>query len=73
MDLTEVINALYVERKRLNETIRALEKLLNKEPEERRGRKSMNSEERHRVSIRMRKYWAERRKAQAQSRKSSPG
>jgi hypothetical protein len=72
MDLLKVIQELYDERKRLDGAIAALESVLeNKavlpEPKgsKRRGRKSMSHEERQKVSERMRKYWAARRRKAA--------
>jgi hypothetical protein len=73
MDLNKVINELYAERNRLTETISALEKLLDTQTLERRGRKSMGTEERRQVSMRMKRYWAERRKGQAPRGKISLG
>jgi hypothetical protein len=73
MDLNKVINELYAERNRLTETISALEKLLDTQALERRGRKSMGTEERRQVSMRMKRYWAERRKGQAPRGKISLG
>jgi DNA-binding transcriptional LysR family regulator len=73
MDLNKVINELYAERNRLTETISALEKLLDAQTLERRGRKSMGTEERRQVSMRMKRYWAERRKGQAPRGKISLG
>ena len=72
MDLLKVIQALYHERMRLDGAIEALEGVLDdgsespdgKQPK-RRGRKSMNSEERAKVSERMRKYWAAKRRKAA--------
>lgn len=76
MDLLKAIQALYDERKRLDGAIEALESVLQAGPEspdgerpKRRGRKSMSREERLKVSERMRKYWAsKRRKAAAEAR-----
>jgi len=72
MDLLKAIQELYEERKRLDGAIAALESVLNdnggapaaKQPK-RRGRKSMSRDERQKVSERMRKYWAARRKKAA--------
>jgi tagatose-1,6-bisphosphate aldolase non-catalytic subunit AgaZ/GatZ len=73
MDLFKVIDELREERKRLDYTIKALENIMEGEeiaswvkPSKRRGRKSMSREERQRVSDRMRRYWAARRKKAAQ-------
>ena len=72
MDLLKTIQELYEERKRLDGAIAALESVLeananspNSDPPSRRGRKSMSREERLKVSERMRKYWAARRKKAA--------
>jgi hypothetical protein len=72
MDLLKAIQELHKERKRLDGVIAALERTLNDKgvaPEgkvpQRRGRKSMSREERQKVSERMRKYWAARRKKAA--------
>jgi hypothetical protein len=69
MDLFKVINELREERKRLDYTIKALENIVEGEEiassvarPKRRGRKSMSREERQKVSDRMRRYWAARRK-----------
>lgn len=68
MDLHEVIQELYGERERVDQAIRSLEDLIATESTterpavRRRGRKSMNQEERREVSRRMRKYWEQRRK-----------
>ncbi|SPF45686.1 conserved hypothetical protein [Candidatus Sulfopaludibacter sp. SbA4] len=68
MDVREVLQQLYAEKKRLESVIASLELLLrNSEGEAsppsrpRRGRKSMSVEERQKVSERMKKYWADRR------------
>jgi len=69
MDLYKALQDLYAEKEKLERAIASLEELqrvggmtglppLGK----RRGRKSMNAEEREEVSKRMRKYWANRRK-----------
>ncbi|MCE5308670.1 MAG: hypothetical protein LLG20_13610 [Acidobacteriales bacterium] len=69
MDLFRVIDELREERKRLDYTIKALENIVEGEEiassvvrPKRRGRKSMSREERQKVSDRMRRYWAARRK-----------
>lgn len=69
MDLYAIIHELHKERARLTEIIRLMEDLLEDKPGEepapqanRRGRTSMSQEERRKVSQRMRKYWAARRK-----------
>jgi hypothetical protein len=71
MDLFEAIQKLYTERDSLLRAIAALEALqaseaatvgvMAKGNRSRRGRKSMNPEERQEVSLRMKKYWATRR------------
>jgi hypothetical protein len=72
MDLLKTIQELYEERKRLDGAIAALESVVeahadspNGAPPARRGRKSMSREERLKVSERMRKYWAARRRKAA--------
>lgn len=70
MDLYKVIQDLYAEKEKLERVIASLEELqktagtLPQIPQasNRRGRKSMNSNERQEVSERMKKYWASRRK-----------
>jgi hypothetical protein len=68
MDLFEAIQKLYAEKESLLRAIAALETLQNAEngtssvvTRSKRGRKSMNPEERQEVSLRMKKYWASRR------------
>ena len=65
MDLNKAIHDLYEELKKLNEVIGALEQFQSTgtipQPR-RRGRKSMDQEERKVVAERMRTYWAEQRK-----------
>ena len=64
MDLDKVLRDLYLEKKRLDRAIVRLEArlaLLSGLPRSRRGRKSMNGEERLQVSRRMSAYWAARR------------
>jgi hypothetical protein len=76
MDLYKAIRDLYAEKERLERVIASLEELQRAAndpaaaaPErKRRGRKSMDPEERQQVSERMKKYWAGRR-----DKKSSPG
>jgi hypothetical protein len=71
MDLYKAIQELYAEKEKLERVIASLEEIqgsagaLSELPRStrRRGRKSMNSEERQVVSERMRKYWASRRPA----------
>lgn len=68
MDIDKAIRDLYEELKRLNEVIASLEHFQSTgtvpEPR-RRGRKSMNAEERKVVAERMRNYWAARRQKKA--------
>ena len=69
MDLYKAIQELYAEKEKLERVIASLEELQRNagalpelpKPVNRRGRKSMNTEERQEVSERMRKYWASRR------------
>jgi hypothetical protein len=68
MDLSDAIQKLYAEKESLVRAISALEALQQEAQagaaavrRSRRGRKSMNSEERQEVSLRMKKYWANRR------------
>ncbi len=68
MDLQKAIHALLVERQRIDQIIGELEQLQKADggsdgavQPKRRGRKSMNEQERREVSQRMKRYWAERR------------
>jgi hypothetical protein len=67
MDLFDAIQKLYAEKESLVRAISALEALQHNSKDatglvrSRRGRKSMNPEEREEVSMRMKKYWASRR------------
>ena len=68
MDLYDAIQKLYAEKESLMRAISALEALQGTSEDvaaevnrSRRGRKSMNPEERQEVSLRMKKYWANRR------------
>lgn len=64
MDLDKTLRDLYAEKKRLDRGIVRLEArlaLLSGLPRSRRGRKTMNAEERLEVSRRMCAYWAARR------------
>jgi hypothetical protein len=72
MDLSDAIQKLYAEKDSLMRAISALEALQNDAKlgssavsRSRRGRKSMDPEERQEVSLRMKKYWASRRVATA--------
>lgn len=62
MRVTEILAFLWDERDRIDNAIAALEKLrgARKQPAEvpRRGRTSMPPDERKRVSLRMKRYWA---------------
>jgi hypothetical protein len=71
MDLYKAIRDLYAEKERLERVIASLEELqraseaAGTQPPpigKRRGRKSMSAEERQEVSVRMKTYWANRRK-----------
>ena len=81
MDLYKAIQDLYAEKEKLERVIASLEELQRTggavpvlpKPAKRRGRKSMNSEERLEVSERMRKYWASRRNHTAQNSGQSSG
>jgi hypothetical protein len=68
MDLSDAISKLYAEKESLMRAIAALEALQHDAKigssavaRSRRGRKSMDPEERQEVSLRMKKYWASRR------------
>jgi hypothetical protein len=64
MNLDKALRGLYAEKKRLDGAIARLEArlaLLSGSPRSRRGRKTMNAEERLEVSRRMSAYWAARR------------
>lgn len=68
MDLSDAIQKLYAEKESLVRAIAALEALQRDSSagsgavsRSRRGRKSMDPEEREEVSLRMKKYWASRR------------
>jgi len=68
MDLSETIAELLEEKKKLEQVIASLEELASAmaapHPLGRsRGRKSMGSAERLQVSVRMKRYWAQRRAA----------
>lgn len=75
MDLYKAIQELYAEKEKLERVIASLEELQRNagavpelpKPAKRRGRKSMNTEERQEVSERMRKYWASRRQPKEDS------
>lgn len=68
MDLSDAIQKLYAEKESLVRAIAALETLQQDSRagsaavrRSRRGRKSMDPEERQEVSLRMKKYWESRR------------
>lgn len=71
MDLQPTIRMLQTELERIEVAIAELEQLQNangigridSSHKSKRGRKSMDSEERQQVSERMKRYWASRRKA----------
>jgi hypothetical protein len=67
MDLFKLVRELHVERDRLDRVIAAIESMqretASRAKKSRRGRKAMGPAERRAVSERMRRYWAERRKA----------
>ncbi|MGO4881376.1 MAG: hypothetical protein ACLP59_11195 [Bryobacteraceae bacterium] len=70
MDLNKAIRDLYEELEKLNEVIASLEEFqrtgtLPAPP--RRGRKSMDDDERKVVSERMKKYWAGQRGSKSKS------
>jgi hypothetical protein len=70
MDLNKAIRDLYEELRKLNEVIASLEQFESTgtlPAPKRRGRKSMDENERQVVSDRMKKYWATRRKKKATS------
>ena len=74
MDLYKAIQDLYAEKEKLERVIASLEELQRTagaipvlpKSAKRRGRKSMNSQERQEVAERMRKYWASRRSHKAE-------
>jgi hypothetical protein len=68
MDINAIIRQLHAEKERLDRVISSLEELQGGAAVEapggkRRGRKSMNAEERREVSERMKRYWELRRKS----------
>jgi hypothetical protein len=79
MDLYKTIQDLYAEKEKLERVIASLEELHRTSGSlptmpvgaKRRGRKSMGSKEREEVSMRMKRYWAGRRKG-APTETSSP-
>jgi hypothetical protein len=70
MDLKAIIESLRIEKQRVERVIAQLEQmcgegLFESKPvpvRRRRGRKSMDPEERQQVAARMKSYWAKRRK-----------
>ena len=73
MDVHKTLRELYEEKRRLDLVIASLEARLQlmqrKSARSRRGRKGMSDEERKRVSLRMVKYWEDRK---AQAAKAEP-
>jgi len=64
LNLDEILQALRLELERVNQVIATMEAVsLNPTPKRRRGRKSMGHEERVAVSHRMKRYWANKRRA----------
>ena len=69
MDLQETIRQLEIQKRKVELVIAELEQLQGKEggvSPNRRGRKSMGSEERQQVSERVKRYWANRREQREQ-------
>ena len=68
MDIELVIQELRARREKITRMIEMLEKLEVTEeaprPEQRRGRKSMGTTERRKVSERMKRYWEARKNAE---------
>jgi hypothetical protein len=66
MDFDQALRVLYAEKKKIERVIASLEELegitATTAVSRRRGRKSMDEEERREVSARMKRFWAERRK-----------
>jgi hypothetical protein len=67
MDIYRALRELYEQKERLDKAIASLEQIQNTgvgdvKLSTRRGRKSMDEDERRQVSERMKKYWAGRRK-----------
>ena len=81
MDLYKTIQELYAEKEKLERVIASIEELQRAGTAipvlpkigKRRGRKSMNTKERHEVSERMKNYWESRRKLQQKEKSSLPG
>jgi hypothetical protein len=69
MDLQETIRQLEIQKRKVELVIAELEQLQGKEggvSPNRRGRKSMGSEERQQASERVKRYWANRREQREQ-------
>ncbi len=74
MDLIETIRQLRIEKEKVERAISLLEQLeagndhagTDLPLQKRRGRKSMGMDERMQVALRMRRYWASRRRLGAQ-------
>jgi hypothetical protein len=80
MDLYKAIEDLYAEKEKLERVIASLEDLQRAagggippmpKSGKRRGRKSMNADERLEVSARMKKYWASRREHKREASSSA--
>lgn len=76
MDLYRIISELVAERDRLARIIQSLEEMesaapRSKSPPRKRGRKFMDSAARREVSERMKRYWAERRKGNGNTKTTS--
>jgi hypothetical protein len=68
MDVTRILQDLQAHLENVNRTIAALEAIHSADPDnittpraKRRGRKCMGAEERQQVSLRMKRYWSDRR------------
>ncbi len=74
MDVVKTLRELYLEKKRLDSAIAALETRLRSsgKVKGRRGRKSMSAAERLEVSKRMKSYWQSRRERSAQTSAHPP-
>jgi hypothetical protein len=68
LDIELVIQELRARREKISRMIEMLEKLevteASPRPEQRRGRKSMGTMERRKVSERMKRYWEDRKTAE---------
>jgi hypothetical protein len=65
ISLLEVLHELRAEKSRIDKAIAQIESRLARQQRSKRGRKGMGTEERKVVSIRMKHYWEQRRRAQA--------